>query len=229
MGTIVPRLLNYLLLTPFYTRIFLKGEYGVITELYAYAAFLLVLLTYGMETSFFRFSQTEKKSEEVYSTTLVSLLFSSSLFILLILFFYRPIAGLIRYDANPEYIIYFAFIIGLDAFTSIPFARLRQKEKAFRFALIKIINVSVNIGLNLFFFILCPILFDKNPDNPLLILYNPDFGIAYAFIPNLAASFISLLLLLPDFVNIRWIYNRRLLSRMLSYALLTSYLNKDVS
>jgi O-antigen/teichoic acid export membrane protein len=81
MGTIVPRLLNYLLLTPFYTRIFLEGEYGIITELYAYVAFLLVMLTYGMETSFFRFAESENNKSKVFTTSLTSLFFTSVVFV----------------------------------------------------------------------------------------------------------------------------------------------------
>jgi len=148
MGTIVPRLLNYLLLTPFYTRIFAEGQYGVVTELYAYVAFLLVLLTYGMETSFFRYAQSEKNKDSVFSTAISSLLVTSSVFIFLALIFSGEIASLIRYPGHPEYIVYFAIIVGVDAFTSIPFARLRQQNRAFRFAWIKIINVSTNVFFN---------------------------------------------------------------------------------
>ena len=218
MGTIIPRLLNYLLLTPFYTRIFIQGEYGIVTELYAYVAFLMVLLTYGMETAYFRFAESERSPSKVYSTSLVSLLITSFLFIFFITFFAQDVADLIRYPANPEYIVYFAFIVGIDAFCAIPFARLRQQNRALRFTIIKIINVSVNIGFNLFFLVLCPYLFENDPDNILLELYSENVGVGYAFISNLIASVVTIILLLPEVVKVRFSLDIALLKRMLSYS-----------
>jgi len=217
MGTIVPRLLNYLLLTPFYTRIFLEGQYGVVTELYAYVAFLLVLLTYGMETSFFRFAESEKNKDGVFTTALGSLFVTSTLFILLALWFSKDIASLIRYPSHPEYIIYFAIIVGVDAFSAIPFARLRQQNRAFRFAWIKIINVATNIFFNLFFLLFCPWFLKDNPESALNMIYNADVGVGYAFISNLIASLVTLLLLLPDIFKISFSFNPGLLRKMLAY------------
>lgn len=218
MGTIVPRLLNYLLLTPFYTRIFAEGQYGVVTELYAYVAFLLVLLTYGMETSYFRFASTEINKNRVYTTALSSLFVTSSIFILLTVIFSSSIANFIRYPYHSEYIIYFAFIVGIDAFLSIPFARLRQQNKAFRFAMIKIINVSVNIFFNFFFLLFCPWFIKENPDSVLTLIYDADIGVGYAFIANLIATVVTLILLLPDIFRIKISFDPALLKRMLSYA-----------
>ncbi|MCD4746845.1 MAG: oligosaccharide flippase family protein [Bacteroidales bacterium] len=218
MGTIVPRMLNYLLLTPFYTRIFQLGQYGVVTELYAYVAFLMVLLTYGMETAFFRFAETEKNTARVYSTSLISLFTTSIFFIIVVLIFSQPIADLIQYSSNKEYVTYFALIVGIDAICAIPFARLRQQNKASRFAIIKIINVSVNIGFNFFFLWLCPILIANNPESFVNIIYSEDIGVGYAFISNLIATVITLILLIPDIYKIKLIIDRDLLKRMLKYA-----------
>ena len=219
MGTIVPRLLNYLLLTPFYTRIFAEGQYGVVTELYAYVAFLLVLLTYGMETSFFRFAETEKNKDKVFSTSLSLLFITSTLFVIFASIFSNDIAHLIRYDKHPEYIIYFAIIVGADAFTAIPFARLRQQNRAFRFASLKIINVTVNIFFNFFFLLFCPWFLKDNPDSSIALVYNADIGVGYAFISNLIASIVTLLLLLPDIFKTRFAFDAALLKKMLSYSL----------
>lgn len=218
MGTIIPRLLNYLLLTPFYTRIFVQGEYGTVTELYAYAAFLMVLLTYGMETAFFRYAESEKSPQNVYSTSLISLFITSFIFIFFVSFYSQPIADLIRYSSNQEYIVYFAFIIGLDAFSAIPFAKLRQENKALRFTIIKIINICVNIGFNLFFLVLCPYIASKNPDSVILTFYSADVGVGYAFISNLIASIVTLILLLPDIIKIKFNFDTTLLKRMLKYS-----------
>ena len=148
LSSVVGRLLNYLLV-PLYTRYFLPEEYGVVTELYAYVAFLVIILTYGLETAFFRFSQTEKNNRVVYSTSLISLLFTSLLFIVLMFTFSESISSSIGYPNNQEYVKWFAIIIGLDAISSISFAKLRALNKATRFALIRLVNIFVNIGLNL--------------------------------------------------------------------------------
>lgn len=217
LGTIVPRLLNYLLV-PLYTRIFADDQYGIITELYAYVAFLLVLLTYGMETSFFRYAEKEKDPKRVFSTSLFSLLSTSLLFIAVVIIFLDPISTAIRYGQNQEYILLFAIIVAVDAFAAIPFAWLRQQNRALRFSMIKIINVAVNIGLNLYFLVLCPAVAAKNPDSILLIAYDETIGVGYVFIANLVASIVTLLLLVPQIIRIRPVLDMQLLRRMLGYA-----------
>ena len=126
LSSIVGRLLNYLLV-PLYTRYFTTSEYGDVTLMYVYAAFLLIILGYGMETAFFRFSQREPNKRIVYSTSLISLLVTSFLFIALVYLNAQTIANVISFGQNPEYIKYFAFIIGLDTISSISFAQLREK------------------------------------------------------------------------------------------------------
>jgi O-antigen/teichoic acid export membrane protein len=217
MGTIVPRLLNYFLLTPFYTRVFVTGEYGVITELYAYMAFLLVLLTYGMETTFFRFAEKEPDYKKVFSASLFSVFVTSALFVLLIVSFTQPIATLIKYGNHKEYITMFSIIVALDAFTAIPFAYLRHKNKALRFSVLKVINVVVNVGLNFFFLWLAPKIYAHHPDSWIRLVYNPSIGVGYAFISNLISSALVLVLLLPDILRIRFKVEWELLRRMLVY------------
>ncbi|NOZ46048.1 MAG: oligosaccharide flippase family protein [Chlorobi bacterium] len=216
LGTILPRVLNYLLLTPFYTRIFQQAQYGVITELYAYSAFLLVLLTYGMETGFFRFNESEKNKEIVYSTSLITLFTTSVVFIIFSSFFSHELADIIRYNSHSEYIIWFAIIIGSDAFTSIPFAKLRAENKALKFSIIKIINVTINISLNIFFFIICKDYYDKVPF--IAKIYNPEIGVGYAFISNLISSVVTIILLLPEIKSIKFRYDYALIKRMLKYS-----------
>ena len=152
-SSIIGRFLNFLL-TPLYVIQFSNEQYGIITEMYAYVAFLVVLLTYGMETAFFRFSNNKKINfQQVYSNTLFSLFSTSSLFILLVSSFSQDIANLLKYPEHSEYIIWFGLIVGLDAISSIPLAYLRLQEKAKEFALINFLNVGVNISLNLFFIV----------------------------------------------------------------------------
>ena len=199
LSSVVGRLLNYLLV-PLYTRYFLPAEYGVVTELYAYVAFLVVMLTYGMETAFFRFSKKEETTK-VYSTTLISLLISSVVFVGLIFLNSSAISQWLGYANHPEYIQFFALIIGMDAVASISFAKLREQDKAMRFAFIRIVNIMVNIGLNLYF-----------------IVYQ-EYGIAYIFIANLVASVITLLMLFPQMIGSSWVFDKKLWKKMMIYAL----------
>jgi O-antigen/teichoic acid export membrane protein len=218
-GTVVPRLLNYLLLTPFFTRVFELGEYGVVTELYAYVVFLMVILTYGMETGYFRYAQMNRDGDEVFSTSLISLLFTSGIFIIVIRLFSGNIATLLGYGNTPEYIVWIGLIVGIDAFTSIPFARLRRENKAFKFAAIRIAGVVLNIGLN-FAFLWCIPGMASNGPLPGWIegIYNPDIGVGYVFISNLASSIFILLLLLGTILKTKFRFNGRLLRKICSYS-----------
>ncbi len=218
LSSVIGRFLNYLLV-PLYTYNLPTGQYGVVTELYAYVSFLIIILTYGMETGFFRFSETEQNLNKVYSTTLTSLFSTSSLFILFFLFFYKNVASSIGYASHPEYILWFAFIIATDAFVSIPFAKLRRENKAVRFAVIKLINIFVNVGLNLFFIKLCPYLIEQNPDSWVAAFGLGDISIKYIFISNLVASLVTLLLLLPDILSVKFEFDKALLKKILIYSL----------
>jgi O-antigen/teichoic acid export membrane protein len=221
LPTIVGRLLNYLLV-PLYTNVFAPAEYGVVTELYAYVSFLGVLLTYGMETALFRFSENKEDKDKVFSTSMISIYSSSFIFLLCIALFLNPIASAMRYETHPEYILWFAFIIVLDAITAIPFAKLRQANRPKAFALIKSSNIFLNIVFNLFFIVFCPRVF-AHPDsifNPLVnLIYNPQIGVGYIFISNLLASCATLLMLLPGLISIKYKLDKPLLKRMLVYAI----------
>ena len=219
LSSIIGRLLNFLLV-PLYTRYFTTTEYGEATILYAYVAFLVVLLTYGMETAFFRFSQFESDKKKVYSTTLVSILVSSSLFMFFAILFSQNIANAIHFSSNPEYIQYFALIVGLDAISSISFAKLRQQNKASRFALVRLVNIMVNIGLNLFFIVYCDFAIENNLQTVSFVekVYNPEIGIGYIFISNLIASILTVLLLIPEMLGNFKSFDKSLWRKMLIYA-----------
>ncbi len=219
LGTIVPRLLNYLLLTPFYTRIFDKGEYGSLTVLYAYVAFLLVFLTYGMETTFFKFSESEKNKDKVFSTASWSMLFSTIPFAFIIIFFNQDIANWMQYAANPNYILWLGLIVSLDVFFSIPFAKLRQQDKAIRFTSIKLINITVNIGLNFLFLYVFKSAYDIDPQSTFGQYYSPEIGVGYVLIANLSSSAVVAILLLPELIKSQWKFDIQLWKRMMIYAL----------
>ncbi len=216
MSSIVGRFLNWWLV-PYYSFIFAPEVYGVVTNLYAMVSFLLVLLAYGMETSYFRFATKSEDPEKVYSTSLISLFFTSASFILLAAAFKNEIAGFIQYPDHPEYILWFAIILGIDVFSNIPFARLRLKNRPIKFAFLKIVNIGFNIGFNIFFLTICPKLLENNPDSFIRLVYSPEIGVGYVFISNLLASIITLIMLLPEIFSITFRFDKKLLWQMLSY------------
>lgn len=222
LPTILGRLLNYLLV-PLYTYQFATSEYGVVTEMYAYVSLFAVILTYGMETAFFRYSQTEDDKGKVYGTSVLSLIITSAVFITISMIFARPVASRMGYAEHTEYIRWFVLVLAFDALSAIPFARLRELNKAGQFALIKSINIVINLGLNLFFILLCPYLLKSSGNGFILKLihfvYNPEVGVGYIFISNLIASGVTLLLLLPVILDIKLTFNKPLWKRMIKYAL----------
>ena len=219
LSSIVGRLLNYLLV-PLYTRYFIPAEYGVVTELYAYVAFLVIILTYGLETAFFRFSQKQYDKKLVYSTSLISLIVSSILFVVLMISSQQSIANWLEYPQNPEYVMWFALIIGLDAISAISFAKLREQRQAARFALVRLVNIFINIGLNLFFIIYCPYALENGLPTTDLVnsVYDPRVGVGYIFIANLFASGVTILMLLPEMIKSSWTFNTMLWKKMMWYA-----------
>ncbi len=222
LSSIIGRLLNYFLV-PLYTRVFSTSEYGVVTEMYAYVAFFIVLLTYGMETALFKFSkQYENDKQKVYSTALISLLISSSVFIAFCSIFSDSLSGWMGYGDHSEYIVWFAFIIGLDAITALPFAKLREENQAERFALIKVFGILINIALNLFFIVYCPYVLEKDSGQMKELiekLYNPEVGVGYIFIANLVASAAVILLLMPKVILQKYFFDKTLWKSMMLYAM----------
>lgn len=214
LSSIIGRLLNYLLV-PLYTRIFDPAAYGVVSEFYAYVTFLIVLYTYGMETAYFHFSSKKENTLHVYSNSLSTLTFSSVILSSILILFSQPIAASLGYEAHPEYIVWFALILAFDAITALPFAKLRQENRAKRFALIKIVNIGSNIGLNLFFLAFLPQIANHSS---LSVLYNPAIGVGYVFIANLISSLITLLFFANDFRQIKFSIDKNLVKEMLVYA-----------
>ncbi|MDR1739897.1 MAG: oligosaccharide flippase family protein [Bacteroidales bacterium] len=204
--SIVGRLLNFLLV-PLYTYIFLPQEYGIVTELYAYTALLLVILTYGMETTFFRFMQ-KAQTDKVFSTSVWSLLATSLIFLSAVLLFRNNIASFFDYPNAQQFVVWFAFILFADVMMAIPFCLLRQENRAMRFAVLRTINIALNIGLNLFFILLLPALLQD---------FKPD--VKYIFLSNLVASGITLLLLMPELRRTKPVFDKRLWRDMMIYTL----------
>ncbi len=203
LSSIIGRFLNYLLV-PLYTAKFsaASGGYGVITNIYAYVALILVLLTFGMETTYFRFTnKTHTDSQTVYSTTLISVGTVSLLFAVLVLLFLTPISQMMGYGDHPDYVGVMAVTVALDAFLCIPFAHLRQQKKAVKFASLKLLNIVMSILLNVAYFVWM----DGN-----------DLG--YVFYINLACTAMLAVCLITEYTGFRWKLDTKLLRTMLSYS-----------
>jgi O-antigen/teichoic acid export membrane protein len=205
LSSIVGRLLNYLLV-PLYTYVFVNpADYGVVSELYAWVAFLIVILTFGMETAFFKFIQNEGDKKNVFSTALSALLSLNSVFFIIVLIFHQDIASLLLYEDHGEYILMLGAIVSIDAISALPLAKLRAEEKAKRFSIIQLSSITVNIILNLIFLL---ILFDYN---------DPEQGVFYIFLANLIASLVKPIFLFKSFALLKGI-DWALLKRMLLFS-----------
>jgi len=221
LPSIIGRFLSYLLV-PLYTYTFVPGEYGKITFIYAYVSFINIILTYGMETSLFNFSRLEENKKKVYSTTLLSVVTTSAFFIVIIVSFRQYLAGLIHLPEHPEYVTWLAVILCTDAVCAIAFAKLRQLNKARKFATIKALNIVIYIFSNLFFILLCPEIY-KHPDSvfyPFIhAIYSPNIGIGYILISNVIASAATLLMLVPEMIKAGIDFDGALWKRMMPYAI----------
>lgn len=220
VSSIVGKFLNWMLV-PMYTRVLAtESDYGIVTNLYAWTALLMVILTYGMETGFFRFMNKKeiRLPMRVYATTLFSLAMTSVFFMVLVFGALTPISHSLGYEAHPEYVGMMAGIVAVDAFCCIPFAFLRYQGRAVRFAGIKLFNIFLNIALVIFFLIACPWLYEHVP-GLVSWFYVPDYQVGYIFIANVATSAVTFLLLVPDMVpGLREKASFVLLKQMLKYS-----------
>lgn len=203
LSSIVGRFLNYLLV-PLYTHVIsaASGGYGVVTNLYAYTALLLVVLTFGMETTFFRFMNDEREDHDtVFSMAFGVIALLTAIFLALVFGFSSSISSALGYADNPEYLQLMASVVALDALQALPFCHLRYQRKAMRFASLKLLFIAMNIGLNLLFF---------------LVLGYRD--VLWVFALNLVCTGVITFFFIPDVLRIRWRFDWSLLQRMLSYS-----------
>ena len=210
LSSIVGRFLNYLLV-PLYTHYMPKasGDYGVSTNVYAYVALILVLLTFGMETTLFRFANDDKQtleigrkhSDTVFSTVMAVVGTLTAVFLLLVFGLIGPISDALGYAEHPEYLQMMAVVVAMDALQAIPFSYLRYQKRAIRFASLKLLFIALNIALNVFYFVVLG-----------------KTSVYYVFFINLLCTGFISLLFIPDLIKIHWHYDGRLLKRMLSYS-----------
>lgn len=224
LATVLPRVISFLLVGLHTKAMPNTAMYGEVTVLFSYMIFLNVILSYGMETAFFRFFHKEnannidlakQNKNEVINTTLVSLFWSSIIFLSVALMFQKTLS--IFFNVEKEYVNYAIWILALDALTIIPFAKLRAEQKPIRFAVIKLSNVLVNMFFNFFFLILLPDFTKTNPTGFWSSFYVEEYQIGYVFLSQLIASLITFFVFIPDYIKSTWVLNKELWKQMLKY------------
>lgn len=216
LATVLPRMISFLLV-PIYTDVMPPGTYGEVTLIFSWFAIFNVFLAYGMETAFFRFYKEAENRKRVVSTSLISIMGSTLLFLIIGLLFKNKISEGLNIEL--QFINYVYAILALDALVIIPFAWLRANEKPMRYALVKILNVAMNLGLNLFFLILLPKMAAGTTAGFLNTIYIPDYQIPYILISNLIASGVTLLLMSRVYLRRPYVFEADLWKRMLRYAM----------
>lgn len=218
LSSIVGKFLNWCLV-PLYTYVLTNSaEYGIVTNLYAWTALLLVILTYGMETGFFRYANKEKENAtSVYSTVLCCVGATSTIFAILAVILSQPIADLLGYSNHPEFIWMLCVIVAMDAFGCIPFAYLRFQNRPIRFAYLKLAMILVNILANLFFLIACPKINATHPEW-ISWFYNPTYGVGYIFVSNLISTLFVTAMLLPEILKAKLKIDFTTLKSILKYS-----------
>ena len=216
LATVLPRMLSFLLVR-LYTNILPTADYGEVSVLLSWMVFFNVILSYGMETGFFRFYSREDDKQNVIATSTISIFWSSAVFLMFGLIF-RDTLGRLA-DVDVQYITYSVWILVLDALVIVPFSKLRANQRPMRYAIIKIGNVAVNLGLNIFFLMVLPKIAKARPDSFIASFYSENFEIGYIFVANLISSLLTFLVLLPDYFKINWEFDPKLWARMMKYGL----------
>lgn len=214
LATVIPRMFSFFLV-PLYTELLPKEEYGRVNVIFAYLIFFNVILAYGMETSFFRFYNSEEDKKKVVETSMVSIFWTTLLFLAIALLFRVSVSKFLEIDV--QYITYIIWILALDALVIIPFSKLRANQRPLFYAIIKVGNVVVNLALNLFFLIYLPKLAQANPDSFVSSIYFENFQVGYIFVSNIIASFLTLVVLLPNYFHVKWRFDLSLWRRMTKY------------
>ncbi len=209
----------YYLLTPYLTYKF-RGtpDYGEMSLVYALIPFLNTLTLFGFETAYFRYVQKKEHEQAVYNTINTSLFISTTIITFLTISFNKPIASFIGIAKHPEYISLSAFIIALDALSAIPFARLRHENKPRKFAFTRIAGILLNIAIAYFFLSVCPALQKRHPNSVFLIVYNPNFGVGYVLLANIAQSLFQVFAVSKELLSFRWSLDKKLWREIALYS-----------
>ena len=215
---ILAKFLNWMLVVLYTYTLPNPAEYGTVTNLYAWTSLLIVLLTYGMETGFFRFAnKNTENARKVYGNTLISVGFTSVIFALFIVLFQQPIANVLKYENHPEYIWMLGLSVAMDAFASIPFVYLRFIKRPYAFARLKLLYIALSIVLNVFFLVVCPWLYKIAPAT-ISWFFNPNYGVGYIFVANILSTTIQTVVLSKYIFQAEFKFDGQLLKQILKYS-----------
>lgn len=224
VSTVISRLFNFIL-TPLFTKAYPTATFGIFTKLYAYASLINAILAFGMESTYFRYlNKHEDKKQEVYNNSFLCIAFIATLFLITGLVFVNPIAGYLTADLDQladyrHYVQYFIGILFLDAICVIPFAKLRAEDRAFKYSVVKFLNIGFFVGLNLFFIYLVPAIIKNNwPMGDWMASWYRTKWVGYVFISNLVASSVTLLMLFPEFLKLQLKFDKKLFRKMFAYS-----------
>ena len=225
VSTVLSRLFNFIL-TPIYTKVYAPGTYGIFTKLYSYASLINAVLAFGMESTYFRYlNKHEDKKQEVYNNSFLCIAFIAVLFLITGSVFANTIAGWVNNGEKAEfadyqhYVRFFVWILFVDAICVIPFAKLRAEEKAFKYSLIKFLNIGSFVGFNLIFIFVIPaIIKHHGPMAGWMESWYRHQWVGYVFIANLIASVVTMLMLLPEFLKLQLKFDKELFLKMFSYS-----------
>ena len=217
LSTMVGRFINFLLVPLYTAQLANTAAYGEVSVMFSYASFLAIVFAFGLETGFFYFSRNAEKPETVFSTASIFLILNGALLVTLAFLFADPLVTFAGYPGKPHYIQWFALILAADAIAALGFAWLRFQEKPWRFAIIRLTNIAVNVLVNLFYLILCPWL-AKNGYTWVHKVYNPEHLIDYIFASNLCASLVVLPLFAGNWKLLRAGFDSSLFVKMMRYS-----------
>ncbi|MFT6749741.1 MAG: O-antigen/teichoic acid export membrane protein, partial [Flavobacterium sp.] len=197
IAMVLPRMLSFFLVRLYTDVLPNPAEYGNLTIVLAYMVFFNVILSYGFETAFFRFYNSEDDKKKVVTTATTSIFFTTIAFLVLALLSRNTIAAYAELDV--KYITYSIWILALDALVVIPFSKLRANQQPIKYAVLKIGNVIVNLVFNFFFLLILPDIAKNNPGSFMDSIYFSNFEVSYILIANIIASFLTLLVLSPNY------------------------------
>ncbi len=219
ISTMIGRFINYLLVPLYTAKLNNVADYGVVGVMFSYASFFAIIFSMGLETAFFHFAQKESvKKEKVFATATLGLIITGIVFSVLTIVFAQPIMTWVGYPNHPEYAVYFTLILSADAVTAIGFAWLRNAQKPWNFAWVRLTNIFINVVANIFFLVVCPWLAENGTNHPLLLKINSINQVTWIFISNLIASLVTFPLLLKTWKNLKFGFDFSLYKRMLEYS-----------
>lgn len=217
IATVLPRIISFILNPIFVYYLTDKEKMGEVSVIFSYLVFFNVILSYGMETAFFRFYNSEENKGKVISTSTISLFWSTIGFLVLFLLFRKNLAD--WSEINVEYVVFAIWILTLDALAIIPFSKIRAEGRPIKYAVIKISNVLINLIFNVLFLIFLPEIASESSNLFIQTIYHDDFQIGYIFVSSLIASLCTLLFVLPDYFKIKWQFDTDLWKKMMQYGL----------